>query len=218
MGAFDYGPYRYPMSGAGDPRLAAAIRAIKTELIYMGLDQNIDPAMNVYGNAVENRVKDLQQASGLRVDGQVGPATALELFRRRVQTVEKAKALPPGTLGRKIKLESGYDPVAIGSRDPDDTGIAQINRRAHPTVTVEQAFTPSFAIDWAGNYLLELKRSVEERANTLKAARGAYNTGAHYATLWMTAGFPASGGPEFAGEDVFVRLTRYIALVDRQTW
>lgn len=52
----------------------------------------------------------------------------------------------------------------------------------------------------------------------MKAARAAYNIGNTYATQWMLAGFPASGGPLLNGQDVYERATKYLALIDRQVW
>jgi hypothetical protein len=149
MGAFDYGAYKKDMDGRDDPRLAAAIRAIKRELIYNGFGKNIEPDLAYFGDAVHNRVREFQ-ASRLPVipaDGQCGQKTLTELFRKRVIAVENEYLIPRGALGKKLKLESGYDPVAIGYVDPDDTGIAQINIGIHASVSKSEAFDPAFAID-----------------------------------------------------------------------
>lgn len=218
MGAWSYGSYKFGMNGTADPRLAAAIHAIKQELIYNGFAQGIVLDLPVYGDSVRNRVKDFQASKGLTVDGQVGSKTSLELFRKRVVAEEQNYNLPSGTIGKKLKLESLYDPVAVGSVDPDDTGIAQINVRIHDSVSIDEAFDPAFAIDWAAKYVSSQRRDIGERANIIKAARAAYNIGQVYATAWMLSGFATSGGPDIGGVDSFERATQYIALIDAQTW
>ena len=147
MGAYDYGRYQKGMDGRNDSRLAAGIIAIKKELIYNGFDKNIDTELPYFGDAVSNRLKEFQASKGLQVDGQAGQLTLTELFRKRVVATEKKFELTTGALGKKLKLESGYDPIAIGYVDPLDTGIAQINLNAHPDVSKEEAFDPGFAIN-----------------------------------------------------------------------
>jgi len=149
MGAFDYGIYRKGMDGRNDSRLGAGIIAIKKELIYNGFDKNIDPELPYFGDAVTNRLIEFQASRlpALVADGQAGQKTLTELFRKRVVATEKKFELTTGALGKKLKLESGYDPIAVGYVDPLDTGIAQINLGAHPDVTKAEAFDPGFAIN-----------------------------------------------------------------------
>jgi peptidoglycan hydrolase-like protein with peptidoglycan-binding domain len=213
VGAFDYGRYRLGQDGRNDTRLGAAILAIKQELEFVGANR---PAMNVdlpfYGEAVMNSVKDFQLARGLKVDGECGQVTLRELFRDRIRLHESRWDFPYGMLGRKIALESAFDPAAVGFSDPDDKGLAQINTRFHG-VTEAKAFDPAFAIEWAADYIALQKREVERRADTLKAGRAAYNVGNFYATGWMLAGFPPNGRIE-NGIDWYERATRYLQLVD----
>jgi hypothetical protein len=148
MGAFDYGSYTKGMNGGKDARLAAGIQAIKKELIYNGYGDGIDLNNTVFGAAVDKRLREFQTDHGITSGlGKAGQTTLTELFRKRVVATEKKYELTPGALGKKLKLESGYDPIAVGYVDPKDTGIAQINLGAHPDVTVEEAFDPAFAID-----------------------------------------------------------------------
>lgn len=225
MGAWDFGSYKYDektrvgTDGRNDERLAAGIVAIKNELRYTGYARDAMVGdLPYYGSAVSNSVKDFQRAKGMVVDGNVGPRTAKELFRQRVNAVEDEYDLPRGVLGKKIYLESAMDPVALGTVDPDDTGIAQINLRIHQGVSVAQAYDPAFAIDWAAQYVRGQYEDIESALNIMKAARAAYNIGQTYARQWLLAGFPASGGPDLGGQDSFTRATKYIELIDRQTW
>jgi peptidoglycan hydrolase-like protein with peptidoglycan-binding domain len=213
VGAFDYGRYRLGQDGRNDPRLGAAILAIKRELVFNGFAR---PAMDVdllfYGEAVANSVKDFQKAKGLVADGECGQVTLRELFRERILGAEIGRGLPAGALGRKIALESAFDPVAVGFSDPADKGIAQINTRIH-SILDRDAFNAVFSIHWAADYIWSQKKEIERRANTWKAARAAYNVGNYYATEWMLAGFPESGRVE-NGIDWFARAHQYISLVD----
>jgi peptidoglycan hydrolase-like protein with peptidoglycan-binding domain len=213
VGAFDFGRYKRDMDGRHDARLGAAIIAIKQELVFVGWAR---PAMNLdlafYGEAVENSVKDFQKAKGLVVDGECGQVTLKELFRKRIILIEGRYGFPSGTLGKKIALESGFDPVAVGFSDPADKGIVQVNTRIHG-ITDGEAFDPAFAIPWAAEYVASQKREIERQVNTLKAARAAYNVGNFYAAKWMMAGFPDSGLVA-DGIDWFARADKYIKLVD----
>jgi peptidoglycan hydrolase-like protein with peptidoglycan-binding domain len=219
MGAFDYGSYQKGMDGRDDARLGAAIIAIKNELRF---NNSARPAMvgdlPFFGDAVSNSVKDFQEKVGLTPDGVCGSRTLKELFRKRIEAAEDANGLLRGVLGKKTSLESGFDPVAVGFVDNDDKGICQINTRIHTSVTEGKAFDPAFAIPWAAAFIASNKNKIEHDLNTLKAARAAYNIGGVYARQWLLAGFPASGGPMLGNVDSFERATKYIELIDKQTW
>lgn len=219
IGAFDYGSYTKGMNGGKDPRLAAAIKAIKRELVYNGFDKNIDVTTPVFGDAAYQRLKEFQLSKGIVTGlGKAGQTTLTELFRKRVEATEAKYDLPEGALGKKLKLESGYDPVAIGFVDKNDLGIAQINVGIHQSVSKDEAFDPAFAIDWAGRYIRSNHDLIARQMGVMTAARAAYNIGNGNAIKWMQAGFPESGGPLLGGQDVFERATKYIALIDRQVW
>jgi peptidoglycan hydrolase-like protein with peptidoglycan-binding domain len=165
-----------------------------------------------FGEAVENSVKDFQAARGLVVDGECGQVTLRELFRQRIEWAERAYWLPAKSLGKKIALESAFDPVAVGFADPADKGIAQINTKIHG-VSEANAFSPAYSIPWAAGFLFDQKEAVEKRADTWRAARAAYNVGNYYATEWMKAGFPTDG--MVVDEiDWFARAHKYLSLVD----
>lgn len=218
MGAYDFGFYKQGMDGRNDPRLGAAIIAIKKELVYNGFTKNVDTTLPVLGDAVTNRLGEFQASVGLKNDEVAGPLTLKELFRKRVESIEDAFDLWRGTLGRQVWLESNFDPVAKGVIDPDDTGIAQINLRIHSTITETQAYDPNFSFRWAAQYIIDAKDRIVDEADVMKAARAAYNVGTEYAKQWMLAQFPSSGGPSLGGEDSFTRATNYISLIDKQNW
>lgn len=218
MSAFSYGYYKQGMDGRNDSRLGTGLIVLKRELAYNGFGDKLVLDNAVFGEAAANRVGDFQAAKGLKVDKQVGPVTAKELFRKRVEQVEDTFNFWRGTLGRQLWLESAFDPIAVGVADPADTGIAQINLRIHSTITEAQAFDPAFAIRWAAQYIADAEARIINEVDAIKAARAAYNIGAEYAKQWMLAKFPASGGPQLGSEDSFARATKYIALIDKQDW
>lgn len=220
MGAWDFGVIKAPITvDQAEGRLGIALVTFKRELVYNGFAEH---EMNVekpnFGKAASDNVKKFQTDRGLPATGVINIATSRELFRKRITEAEQKFDLPRGTLGKKIALESAFDPVAVGTADPDDTGIAQINLRIHSSVSKDQAFNPQFALNWAGAYIRSNYDRVASDANVMKAARASYNIGVHYATQWMLAGFPNSGGPLLGGQDSFTRATQYISLIDKQTW
>lgn len=217
MGAYDLGIYKRGMNATGNDRLQAALTAFRIELSYNGFGKNLILDSVLFGEAMENRVKEFQTSRGLKSDGQIGSKTSTELFRRRVVQVEAQYDLPAGTIGKQILLESAYDPVAIGYADPADHGIAQINLTIHSSVTIDEAYDPTFALDWAGNYIRTSYETVAKSANVIKAARAAYNIGDTYAAEWLKDDFPASG-KVVGGIDWYKRATDYLNLVDKQNW
>lgn len=232
MGAWDYGYYKYDevtkkgTDGRENERLAAGIVAVKNELRYTGYAREAMVGdLPFYGSAVANSVKDLQAAKGLPVTGVLNPATSKELFRKRVEQEERNYGLTRGVLGKKIWLESLYDPICVGTRDPRDRGMCQINLKeilldGDPgihNVTLAQAYDPAFAIDWAAKYVNDQGDAIAARIELEKAARAAYNVGNYYASEWLKASFPPNG-LVVNNVDWFARAYDYIANIDKQTW
>jgi len=230
VGAFDFGgDYRKGQSGLLDTRLASAIRAFKRELIYNGSRRKLRPWLPVYGDAMTQAVMDLQRARELPVTGRIDSDTAMEILRKRIETEERQRGWPHGILGKKLRLEAGGDPVAIGQDDPRDHGGAQINlasfkdkqgRPGYHDVRLRDARNPAFFVRWAADYIASQQRGIEKRLgkdahkyDTLRAARAAYNVGQYYATEWLKEGFPSSG--RLVNDiDWFARATRYLKHID----
>lgn len=219
MGAWEYGPYKSVTRAGDDTRLAAALVAVKKELVYNGYGENVVVDSPVFGDAAANRIKEFQKDKGLKVDGQVGPTTSKELFRKRTERIEDKYGFDRGTVGKFVTLESSWDPVAIGYADPDDHGMVQINLRIHTDVTVAQSFDPGFALEWAAKYVSASATRIVSEIDVIKAARASYNIGVEYAKRWMNAGFPSWGGT-FNGTDIdwYKRAYEYVNLVDKQNW
>lgn len=196
----------------GTPR-AYGIIALKKELLYLGSTRAIVPTMPSFGDAVRNAVKDFQRSHGLTADGVVGPRTARAMFRTRIFQAELDRSVPDHLSFKQIDLESGFDPGATGSVDPKDRGLCQINFTAHPDITDDKAFDPSFAVPWAADYLMDAIEALHD----VDAGLAAYNVGRFYAKKWLDAGKPASGLMTVGGKDYAAICTNYVKLVKSRT-
>lgn len=83
-----------------------------------------------------------------------------------IQSANESK-IDPRVLAAILQQESGFKADITGAMDSNDRGIAQINRRAFPNITDEQAYDPNFAIKFAAQLL----------SNNLKATGGDVNRG-----------------------------------------
>jgi len=221
VGAWDYGSLGPAVAGE-DERLAALIQAVKAELKY---GQWATPGLQldkpVTGHAYKLSVWAFEDAQGLTRTGTIGRHNAGELFRPRIENLEQRHGLPRGTLGKKARLESLFDPVAIGSVDKADRGIVQINIKefgGFHDVPLAKAYDPEFALGWAARKIVADIEQIAREIDVIKSGRAAYNVGAEYAKQWLLAGFPADGGPMLGGVDSFTRATKYIDLIDKQPW
>jgi hypothetical protein len=185
--------YKRGFSADGDPRKAAGILAMKEELIYNGYGSGIDTTVQIFGWSAVNETELFQKANGLSADGEIGPITARVLFRKRTKLWESKLNIPNDYLAKLLQVESEHDPVAQGVTDPNDEGMAQINLPSHPSITQEQAWSPAFAIQWAGGYLIGLFTATG--GSDWDCALAAYNVGTSLADQWCAAGKPATGGP-----------------------
>jgi len=107
--------------------------------------------------------------------------------------------LQTGLLEGLLETESGFNPGATGKNPGGsiDRGIAQINNQAQPQVSDAQAYNPTFAIDWAAQFLASKIRSCGSVVGGLEA----YNSGqcqgdTGYASKVLTAAqrYGYSGG------------------------
>jgi soluble lytic murein transglycosylase-like protein len=210
MGAWAW-VYRQGFAADGDARKADGIYAIKQELIHNGFGHDVVLTLPFFGRFAASEAKRFQAARGLIADGIVGPITARVLFRKRLASTESQLGIPDNLLAKLVNLESNDDPVAEGTSDPNDEGIAQINLPSHPDVSESSAHDPAFAIPWAGRYLKGLFTATGGK--DWDGALVAYNAGTDLAKRWLAAGKPATGGPQVGGEDGYARATRYVELV-----
>lgn len=200
--------------GNNDPYGFACV-SIKRELHWLGYNGtsgDIAPNKQVIGLQADEAIRDFQRDNKLEVDGVVGPNTARVLYRKRALEVEKKYNIPDNLVCKQKTLESSNDPAAIGMSGAD-IGLMQINVIYHPGVSVAQAIDGAFALDFGASYL----RSQYDNIRDWDGALAAYNQGAFYATQWVKAGKPASGGHITAsGTDLYAVATKYVELVRKQ--
>ena len=209
LGAWSFGYYKRGM--VLNERTRAGILAFKAELEYIGHAQGIDLTLPVYGNMIEQRVKDMQATWNLTVDGKIGPKTARYLFWSRANREALSRGIPGRLVHKLVTLESAHDPVAQGFVDPADEGGAQIHMPFNPDVTLAQAWDPAFYFPWLADRLVDAR----EYTGDWDGAVAAHNVGSETARLWVAAGKPPSGRVR-DGIDWFTRATNYVALVKRQ--
>lgn len=101
-----------------------------------------------YGGLTDQHVRAYQQSLGLKVDGIVGQATMRAALSPMVENVAARYGVPAGLLGGLCTNESSLDPAAVGTNGFDH-GIAQINLKAHPNVSVKNAMDPHFSLLFA---------------------------------------------------------------------
>lgn len=172
-----------PTKGPAFQAVNLAVKAIQTRchdlltptIAVTGID-------GVFGSKTATAVRAVQTKLGLHADGIIGPNTTKAMWRPLLVTKGKITAAIQCGL---ITQESAWDPAAIGYYTPQDTGLVQINRNAHPDVTLAQAFDPKFAFAWMVQYLtLALAKYP-----LLDAAIASYNS-PRSAAAWQTNGHP----------------------------
>lgn len=108
----------------------------------------------VWGAPSSRLAAALQELFGVaNPDGVVGPITSKAWFRPLIDAASTLHAIPWNLLPRVLVTESQLDWGAVGETTPDDKGGAQINLPSHPGVTLEQAFDPAFAFEFAAKLL-----------------------------------------------------------------
>lgn len=140
------GGYRQSMTVPTDPyhrqRVRYAVIALQREMIRQGfLATPTAPLGGGYGPLTAKAATEFQRSVGITADGWIGPRTARHLFRPLIADIQTERAIPDNLLYGQARLESGMDPGAEGAVDDRDRGMFQYNRRWHPDVTDEMAFS-----------------------------------------------------------------------------
>lgn len=219
MGAWDR-IYKLGVKAEAGTPFGYGILAVKAELAYNGsADEHLDLTALACGHAFDRSAKAFQLAHGLIVDGEVGPHTAAALFQKRAQAVGTTYHVVHDYVCKTMHLESNCDPAAVGVADATDLGLLQIHMPAHPDVTVDEAFSPEYALEFAGRGLSSAYRKLGDWDATVAS----WNVGGGGAQAWLAAGKPASlyeswftdqdGNPL----DLGARATTYVRLVKAQT-
>lgn len=144
-----------------------AVKAIQSRANAYGYS----PALivdGIFGKETADGVRVMQHELGIGVDGVVGPATAKAAFKDLLIWFGGVHHVPASQLHGFIMLESGYDPGAVGVTTPSDRGLNQINLSAHPNITVEQAFDPTFSIDYTAKRLGDARIKYSGKSADLK--------------------------------------------------
>lgn len=171
----------------------------------------------LYGPATTKAMTAFQQtwkASGdpkASVWGGVGPETSERLLRPwldKTLTQMAHNTLVTATIVSGIvRLESQWDPGAVGAADERDVGLAQINADAHDNLTTDERLTPEIAFQFIVSYLNE---SLSMLANNLRDAIASYNLGVGGTRSWIKAGRPDLWTPAGATTPRYVK-----AYIDR---
>ncbi len=157
----------------------------------------------VFGPKTRDGLRVAQRALRVIDDGVLGPATAKALWRSTVAEMANRHEVPPEDLWGMISLESGFDPGAVGSVTPD-RGLCQINLVAHPAITVAQAFSPRFAINYTAERLRAARDQFDGKGPELQRVCSiAQHNSPLAAKQWYEIGW--------VGEDE--KIARYVALV-----
>jgi hypothetical protein len=161
----------------------------------------------IIGPNTDERIRDKQRELKVAPDGLVGPKTMRSILAPIVEAAGRRHNVRWQVLCGKLMWEGNWDPGAVGWSDPDDLGLSQINLRAHPRVSVEEAFDPEFAIDFGARFMAENLRAFDGDERTAVAA---YNLGQGGARQWRSAGSPDWWTPPWATSPRNVR-----AYIDR---
>lgn len=127
--------------------------------------------------------------------GGVGPDTSEALLTPYAVDAVKAGSDDRVTLKMvtgTVRHESLWDAGAVGYTDPDDLGLAQINKKAHPDYTNVQRLTPSFAMQFIVDYYTNALNAL---AGNIDDAVASYNLGIGGARSWIAAGRPDTWSP-----------------------
>lgn len=139
-------------------------------------------------------VKAAQSMLGVKPDGIAGKVTMARLIRPVVERKCYGSAVPWSLIMSLMGNESAFDPGAIGSLDPNDWGLGQINSLANPHVSFSDAMCPSFAIQ----YMVNRFKIAVSQLGTQNDAIASYNLGLTGAKMWVAAGRPSLWQPPYA--------------------
>jgi peptidoglycan hydrolase-like protein with peptidoglycan-binding domain len=175
---------------------AGKIITIDNYAVYLGVKE-IQKRLNqvlganltvdgIIGPRTDSWIKGLQYHLGVVQDGMLGPATASALFVPIVQSEAKKLGVDWKVPAGILKKECSFDPAAVGYEDPNDNGMGQINRIAHPEYTVEQCFDSIITIRYAIN---RYTKALKDWGN-VRDAVASYNLGYAGTREWISKGRP----------------------------
>lgn len=179
----------YKLLAAGAPvdvnffAVYCAVKAIQREV---GATQD-----GLFGPATAARLVTWQNEHRLVPDGEFGPATARAMFipiAHAITATVSTSSMVAKLVAAHVKVESGWDPGAVGASTPHDLGLGQINGTAHPELSAEYRLNPRLALGSVARIVLE---NCEAMHWVVGDAIAAYNLGLGGAAAWVKAGRPA---------------------------
>lgn len=217
--------YRSPAEGASKELLRpglTAYRAIKAKTqcsindyaVYRGviwLQRVFGEAQDgILGPKTDAKIKAWQTQNGLTADGVYGPNTARKLLTPRIDAAARAvdadhAADLAQVMRGTVAYESGWDHGAVGRSDPRDIGVAQAHLPVHPSVSVDDALDPDFALPWMAKLI---DYNLQAMNFNVRDGIAAYNLGVGGARTWIAAGRPDVWTP--AGSAAPRNVKRYI--------
>lgn len=163
------------------------VKAIQRLVNRCELPDDLSVVDGIFGKETDLRVKDVQKRASLKADGVVGSKTMKALLLLPVVETAKRRNEPWEAVWGLLAYEGGWDPGAVGYLDNNDLGLAQVNLKAHPSVTVEQAFDPYWAIEFIAGYLANALTYLN---GNVRDAVASYNLGIGGARQWIADGRP----------------------------
>lgn len=159
-----------------------AIQRLLNNCTGLGVDLKVD---GIFLAETDAAVRKLQTIGSIKVDGVVGPNTMKTLLFLPV-TSGKTDDEWHAVWGI-LNYEGGWDPGAVGYADNNDWGLAQVNTKAHPHVSMEDAFNPYWAIGFIENYL---QNASVYLGDNIRDQVASYNLGIGGAKQWIADGRP----------------------------
>ncbi len=147
-----------------------------------------------YGEQTVVAVKAVQAALGFSAAGQdgiAGPNTCRAMWRDLLIWFGGVYHVPASHLYGFMMLESLGDPGALGVSTPADRGLNQISEVWHPEVSDDQAFDPTFSIDFTAKRLGEARAKYSGKGVDIKNYTSiAQHNSPLWAQQWYTTGYP----------------------------
>lgn len=132
--------------------VTAGVKAMQRRLndIFPDLLLKVD---GVVGPKTAEGFIGVQAQHDLVEDGICGPKTVQAMVMPLVVAAARQYGIPAWALIGIVGAESGWDPAAVGAQTPWDTGLCQVNRDAHPAMSVHDATDFHIALNWSAREL-----------------------------------------------------------------